>query len=40
MGNKCSTKTANSLLENDLDDYDRTIFNLKREKGYKNLLLI
>lgn len=40
MGNKCSTKTPNSLLDNDLNDYDRTIFNLKREKVFYGTIAI
>ena len=40
MGNKCSTKTPNSLLDNDLNDYDRAIFNLKREKVFYGTIAI
>jgi len=40
MGNKCSTKTANPLLDNDLNDYDRAVFNIKREKVFYGTIAI
>lgn len=41
MGNKCSTKTANPLFDDtNLNDYDRAIFNLKREKVFYGTIAI
>ena len=40
MGNKCSTKTANPLLDNDLNDYDKAVFNIKREKVFYGTIAI
>jgi len=40
MGNKCSTKTPNPLLDNDLNDYDREVFNIKREKVFYGTIAI
>jgi len=41
MGNKCSTKTANPLFdETNLNDYDREIFNLKRQKVFYGTIAI
>lgn len=41
MGNKCSTKTLNPLFdETNLNDYDREIFNLKREKVFYGTIAI
>jgi hypothetical protein len=41
MGNKCTTPTKNPLFDDtDLNDYDRTIFNLKREKVFYGTIAI
>lgn len=41
MGNKCSTKTQNPFYDDsDLNDYDRAIFNLKREKVFYGTIAI
>jgi len=41
MGNKCSTKTINPLYDDsDLNDYDRAVFNLKREKVFYGTIAI
>lgn len=41
MGNKCTTPTTNPLYDDsNLNDYDRTIFNLKREKVFYGTIAI
>jgi len=41
MGNKCTTPTKNPLFDDtDLNDYDRTVFNLKREKVFYGTIAI
>jgi len=40
MGSKCSKNSNKDDPENDLTDYDRTIFNLKREKVFYGTIAI